>query len=35
MLETIDIYKIVIAVIFIGAIVYAFFNDPVKKNKLQ
>ena len=34
MLEII-IYKIVIAAIFTGAILYALINDPVKKNKLN
>lgn len=35
MLETLNIYKIVVALIFISAIVYALLNDPVKKNRLQ
>lgn len=35
MLETLDIYKIVIAAIFIGFIAYALLNDPLNKNKLQ
>lgn len=35
MLETLEIYKIIIAMIFMGAIFYALLNDPVKKNKLN
>lgn len=35
MLETLDLYKIVIIALFIGAIVYALLNDPIKKNKLH
>ena len=35
MLETLDIYKIIIIALFIGAIAYALLNDPIKKNKLN
>ncbi len=35
MLETLDLYKIIIIALFLVAIVYALLNDPIKKNKLN
>jgi len=35
MLETLEIYKIIIAVAFISFIIYAMLNDPIKKNRLH
>ena len=35
MLETLELYKVIIAAIFMGAIAYAMINDPLKKNKLH
>ena len=35
MLETLDLYKIIITAAFIGFIIYAMLNDPIKKNRLH
>jgi len=31
----IEVYKIVLIVIFVSLVFYAYINDPLKKNKLN
>ena len=35
MIKMLEMYKIVIMVLFIGLILYALINDPLRKNKIN